>query len=128
MVQMVKSLPAMWKTGVWSLGWEDPPEKEIATHSRILAWRIPLNRGTWQAIVHGVAESDMVERLTLHFLIWARKNTVDDGADDKSPPKRTLSEVVIQSLLPSGENVDIQGDWHAWEGMEGPYPFPYPLA
>ena len=39
--QMVKSLPAMQKTWVWSLGWEDPQEKGTATHSSILAWRIP---------------------------------------------------------------------------------------
>ena len=39
--QMIKRLPAMWETRVWSLGWEDPLEKEIATHSSILAWRIP---------------------------------------------------------------------------------------
>ena len=41
MAQMVRSLPAVWETGVRSLGWEDPLEKEIATHSRILAWKIP---------------------------------------------------------------------------------------
>ena len=38
---MVRSLPAAWETGVQSLGWEDPLEKEMATHSRILAWKIP---------------------------------------------------------------------------------------
>ena len=39
--QLVKNLPAMWKIWVRSLGWEDPPEKGKATHSSILAWRIP---------------------------------------------------------------------------------------
>ena len=39
--QMVKSLPAMHKTQVQSLGWEDPLEKEIATHCSVLAWRVP---------------------------------------------------------------------------------------
>ena len=39
--QMVKRLPAMWETWVQSLGQEDPLEKEMATHSSILAWRIP---------------------------------------------------------------------------------------
>ena len=39
--QMVKNLPAMWETWVRSLGREDPLEKEMATHSSILAWRIP---------------------------------------------------------------------------------------
>ena len=38
---MVKNLPAMWETRVRSLGWEDPLEKEVATHSSILAWKIP---------------------------------------------------------------------------------------
>ena len=39
--QLVKNLPAMWETWVWSLGWKDPLEKGKATHSVILAWRIP---------------------------------------------------------------------------------------
>ena len=38
---MVKHLPAMWETWVRSLDWEDPLEKEMATHSSILAWKIP---------------------------------------------------------------------------------------
>ena len=38
---MVKNLPAVWKTQVRSLGWEDPLEKGMASHSSILAWRIP---------------------------------------------------------------------------------------
>ena len=39
------------------LGWEDPLEKGMATHSSILAWRIPMDRGAWRAAVHGVAKS-----------------------------------------------------------------------
>ena len=50
-----KSLPAMQETQVSSLGWEDPLEKEMATHSHILAWRI-LWMGGWWAIIHGVAK------------------------------------------------------------------------
>ena len=38
---MVKNLPAVWEMGVRSLGWEDPLAKGMATHSSILAWRIP---------------------------------------------------------------------------------------
>ena len=41
MAQLVKNLPAMWETWVQSLGWEDLLEKAKATHSSILAWRIP---------------------------------------------------------------------------------------
>ena len=41
LAQMVKHLPTMWETQVQSLGWEDLLEKEMATHSSILAWKIP---------------------------------------------------------------------------------------
>ena len=41
MAQTVKNLPAVWETQVPSLGWKDPLEKGMATHSNILAWRIP---------------------------------------------------------------------------------------
>ena len=54
---MVKNLPAMQKTWVQSLGWEDPLEKGMVTYSPILAWRIPMDRGAWQATVPGVAKS-----------------------------------------------------------------------
>ena len=57
MVQMVKNLPAMQETWVRSLDWEDPLEEVMATHSSILAWRIPMDRRAWWATVHEVAES-----------------------------------------------------------------------
>ena len=41
MAQIVKNLPAIWETRVQSLSWEDPLEKRMATHSSVLAWRIP---------------------------------------------------------------------------------------
>ena len=41
MAQLVKNMPAMQETQVGSLGWEDPLEKGMATHSKSLAWRIP---------------------------------------------------------------------------------------
>ena len=52
MAQTVKNLPAMQETQVPSLGWEDPLEKGMATHSGILAWRTPLSEepGTLQAM------------------------------------------------------------------------------
>ena len=57
MAQLVKNLPAMWETWVRSLGWEDPLEKEKATHSSILAWRIPWPMdSSWDH-----KESDMTE-------------------------------------------------------------------
>ena len=62
---MVKHLPTMQETQVQSLGREDLLEKEMAAHSSILAWKNPMDRGAWQATVHGVTESDMTDRLTL---------------------------------------------------------------
>ena len=59
--QMVKNPPAMWETWVQSLGWEDPLEEGMATHSSILAWRIPMDRGARGATIHGAAELDMTE-------------------------------------------------------------------
>ena len=55
--QTVKNPPAMRETWFWSPAWEDSLEEGMATHSSILAWRIPVDRGTWWAIVHGVANS-----------------------------------------------------------------------
>ena len=55
--QSVKNLPAMRETWVQSLGWEDPLEEGMATHSSLLAWRIPMDGGAWRATVHGVAKS-----------------------------------------------------------------------
>ena len=56
--QMIKNLPATWETWVQSLGWEDPLKEGMATHSSILAWRIPTDRGAWQATVHRVGKSN----------------------------------------------------------------------
>ena len=61
MVQTVKNLPTMRETWVRSLGWEDPLEEGMATHSIIPAWRIVIDRGAWRATVHGVRELDMTE-------------------------------------------------------------------
>ena len=56
-VQIVKNLPAMWETWVPFLGWEDPLKENMATHSNILAWRTPMERGAWWATVYGIAKS-----------------------------------------------------------------------
>ena len=57
MAQMVKKPLAMRGTWAHSLGWEDPLEKGMVTHSSVLAWRTPMDRGAWEATVHGVAKS-----------------------------------------------------------------------
>ena len=60
--QLVKNLLIMWETWVHFLDWEDPLEKGTATHSRILAWRIPWNH----------KELDMTEQLSLSDLPYSK--------------------------------------------------------
>ena len=55
--QTVKNLPAMQETQVRSLGWEDPLEEGMATHSSILSRKISMDKEAWQATVHGVKKS-----------------------------------------------------------------------
>ena len=73
--QLVKKLPAMWETWVRSLDWEDPLEKGKATHSSILAWRIP-----WSD--HGVARSQT--RLS-NFSFHRETKGFPGGASGKEP-------------------------------------------
>ena len=58
---MVTHPPAVRETWVQSLGWEDPLEEGMATHSSIFAWRIPMDREAWQPTVHAVIELDTTE-------------------------------------------------------------------
>ena len=57
MPQMVKNPPAMRETWVQSLGWEDPLEEGMATHSSIFAWRILMDRRAWWAPVPEITKS-----------------------------------------------------------------------
>ena len=65
MAQLVKNPPAMWETWVQSLGWEDALEKGKATHSSILAWRIP-----WTVESTSRKESDTTEQLSLSLSLY----------------------------------------------------------
>ena len=61
---MVKNPHAMQETWVGSLGWEDPLEEGMASHSSTLAWRIPMDRGPWWVYSPwGCKELDMTEQL-----------------------------------------------------------------
>ena len=91
MTQMVKNLPEMWDAQVQSLGQEDCPEKGMATHSRILAWRFRGQKSLVGCSPRGREESDTAEQLTpsLHELVAqmvknlpAKQETwVQDGHD-----------------------------------------------
>ena len=67
---MVKSLPAMWETWVQSLGWENPLEKDMTTHSSILAWKIPWTEepGKLQSIGAQTVRHNWVTSLSLTML------------------------------------------------------------
>ena len=73
-LERLKCLPAMWETCVRSLGQEDPLEKEMATHSSILAWRIPWMEEFGGLQSMGRKESDTTERLHFHFHFIVRTN------------------------------------------------------
>ena len=54
---LVKNPPTMQEAPVQSLGWEDLLEESVETHTSILAWRIPMDRGAWRAAVNRVTKS-----------------------------------------------------------------------
>ena len=88
--QMIKNLPAMWKTQVQSLGWEDPIEQEMATDCSILLWEISEEPG--QLPPWGHKESDMTElwRFIYLFIYLAALHRMQDqvpqpGIDPKPP-------------------------------------------
>ena len=73
--QLVKNLPAMQETPVLSLGWEDPREKEMVTHSSILVWRIPRTevtvhgvRKSWTQLTESESDYRVTNTFTLHFI------------------------------------------------------------
>ena len=89
--QVVKNPPAVRESWVRSLGWEDPLEKGKATHSSILAWRIPKDRGAWRATVHGVAESDTTEQISTN-------NENDEDSFSYKPLILVLSKVSLTAV------------------------------
>ena len=107
MAQTVKRLPTMRETGVRSLGWEDPLEKEIATHSSTLAWKIlwmeesgRLQSMGSQRVGHGLATS-------LHFCRNYRKISLLPGRYSVHPAP-TGSWLRCQSPLPPWSSIFVQ--------------------
>ena len=78
MAQKVKHLPTMWETQVQSLGWEGLLEREMATHSSILAWKIPWMEepGRLQSMALQRVGHDRVTSLSLSFTLWSRKEFI----------------------------------------------------
>ena len=91
--QMVKNLPAVQRPRFNPWVWEDPLEEGMETHSSILAWRIPMDRGAWRAIVHEVTKSQT--RLSSH--------RVDSNGDSYIPYTEIIllkSYIRMMHLLP----------------------------
>ena len=86
MAQTVKNLPAVQETRVLSLDWKDPLEKEMATHSSILAWRIPWNLGN-----PGGLQSKGLQRVG-HNLVSKQQQPLEG-------PARAMEDPVSQDLL-----------------------------
>ena len=102
--QSVKNPPAMMETWVWSLGREDPLDWEMATHSSILAWRIPVDRAAWWATVHGVAEWDTMERLsTAHarnqlLSQWPKRISATQGPHETCHSAAYATHLVFEDM------------------------------
>ena len=98
---VVKNLPAVWETPDQSLGWEDPLEEGMATHSSILAWRIPMDRGAWHATVHGVEkDSDTTETIYR----WNLESDTDELIYKLKPSPRHKEQTSgCQGVLDKGE-------------------------
>ena len=71
---MVKRLPAMQETQVWSLGWEDPLEKEIATHSSTLAWKIPWTEEPGRLQFMGWQSQTQLSDFTFFYFLFSILN------------------------------------------------------
>ena len=85
----------MQETWVQSPGREDPLEKGMAIQSSILVMENPMDRGAWWAMVHGVAESDMTEQLTLLLLLsmqetWVRSLGQEDPLEKEMPTHSSI--------------------------------------
>ena len=111
---MVKSLPAVWKTQVQSLDWEDPLEKEMATHSSILAWEIPWTEepGRLQSMGSRRVGHDWVTSLFqddkfVQYILCV--NPWNLHQKDKSPKYVTIG------LFPEDPKVSVEGK--TWDKM-----------
>ena len=93
--QLVKNAPAIWETWVWPLGWEDPPEKGMATHSSILAWRVPCI----VHVVHRLSDFHFQEQqrppLPTQWVCWVGK----EAAQQKWGPGQHLKGNAYRGML-----------------------------
>ena len=106
MAQRLKRLPAMQEIWVRSLGWEDPVEKAMATHSSILAWRIPWMEELGGLQSTGHKELDTTERLHFHFSFF--NNTRDNFTRGYHQMVNSKIRLITFSVVKDGEAVYSQ--------------------
>ena len=96
--------PEMQETQVQSLGWGDPLEEDMATHSNVLAWKIPTDRGACWAVVHGVAESDTMGRLSTAAHGFAQRRGKKDSPwqGHKGLTRRLGAKKAVQHVQEAG--------------------------
>ena len=102
MAQRLKHLPAMRETWVWSLSWEDPLEKEMATHSSILAWRIPRmeEHGRLQSMGSQRVGHDWATSLLLFQ--WSSVDNLISGSSAFSKTSLNIRKFTVHVLLKPG--------------------------
>ena len=82
-----------WVGKILSIGCKDPLEEGMATHSSILAWSIPMDRGAWQAIVHGVAKSQT------QLSHWEQPNTVQNARASLRELRHDFGDAVLVAVI-----------------------------
>ena len=108
--QRLKHLPGMWETRVRSLSWEDPLEKEMATHSSTLSWRIPWREEPGRLQSRGRKESDTTERL--HFLSYGdAQSSMQLWTGQTRTLKAASSVSEIQLGLDTHLKADVSDYW-----------------
>ena len=113
----VKNLPEKRETQVRSLGWEDPLQKGVATHSSILAWRIPMDSGAWQATVHGVSKSrtwltTKHSHLALWLSTWAA-HIPRGGLPGRARDEESACQTGSRGLIPGSRRSPAERNGHS---------------
>ena len=121
MAQTVKTLPAVWETWVWYLSWEDPLEKKMVTHSRILAWRITWTEEPDRLQSMGRKELGTTELLSLQFtapLLLQSSGSRCTGFNNYS--------TWVPHLQLAGSRAWAQQMWHIGLVLHGMWSLPRP--
>ena len=112
----VNRLPAMWETRVRSLGWEDPLQKEMVTHSSILAWRIPWTEESSGLQSTGSQRAGYNWETSLSFFLYTAFKSFPDGSVVMNPSAnaRDVSSIPGSATSPPGRLAEMQNLQALW--------------